>query len=161
MSVLAKAAPSGFSLRWIISADLSGLMPMSELCPALEWSAEDFRECFRSVDTIGKVVTVDGSPVGFLVYKLDHQLHEVFIKNIAVRPEWQRRGAGMTLLRSLDTKLSQSYERITAIVPETDLPALYLFRDAGFRAVRVLRDWFDTEDAYVMQKTRKDMVLEE
>jgi ribosomal protein S18 acetylase RimI-like enzyme len=135
---------------------MPSLMPLAELCPALEWSAEDFRECFRSVDTIGKVVTVDGGPIGFVVYKLDHQMQEVFLKNIAVRAEWQRRGAGRALIRSLDSKLSQSYERITAIVPESNLPGLYLLRDCGYLAVRVLRGWFGDEDAYVMQKTRVD-----
>lgn len=153
MSVLTKA-PSSFSLRWIVAADLPSLLPMIDLCPTLEWTAEDFRECFRSVDTIGKVVAVDGSAVGFIVYKLDHQLQEVFIKNIAVRSEWQRRGAGRVLIRSLDSKLSQSYARITAIVPESNLAALYLLRDSGYKATRVLRDWFSDEDAYVMQKGR-------
>ena len=66
MSSLTKAAPSSYSLRWIISADLPSLLPLADLCPTLEWSTEDFRECFRSVDTIGKVVSVDGSPIGFV-----------------------------------------------------------------------------------------------
>jgi ribosomal protein S18 acetylase RimI-like enzyme len=156
MSSLTKAAPSSYSLRWIISADLPTLQPLADLCPELEWSAEDFRECFRSVDTIGKVVSVDGAPIGFVVYKLDHDMKEVFIKNVSVRPEWQRRGAGRTLIESLDAKLNQTYERITSIVPESNLPTLYLLRECGYRAVRVLRGWFGDEDAYLMQKTRDD-----
>jgi ribosomal protein S18 acetylase RimI-like enzyme len=155
MSVLTKA-PSSFSLRWIVAADLPALLPLVNLCPTLEWTAEDFRECFRSLDTIGKVVTVDGTAVGFVIYKLDQSLQEVFIKHIAVRPEWQRCGAGRTLIRSLDPKLSQAYEQITAIVPESNLAALYLLRDCGYKARRVLRDWFSDEDAYLMQKTRAE-----
>jgi ribosomal protein S18 acetylase RimI-like enzyme len=157
MSSLTKAAPSSYSLRWIISADLPSLLPLADLCPTLEWSTEDFRECFRSVDTIGKVVSVDGSPIGFVVYKLDHDMKEVFIKYVAVRPEWQRRGAGRTLIESLDSKLNQTYAYITAIVPEGNLPALYLLRDCGYRAIRVLRGWFGDEDAYVMQKGREEV----
>lgn len=159
MNTLSKAAPASYSLRWIISGDMPNLMPLTDLCPALDWTAEDFRECFRSVDTIGKVITVDGCAVGFLVYKLDHQLHEVFIKNVAVQPEWQHRGAGKALISSLDSKLNKTYERISAIVPESNLTMLYLLRSCGYKAVRVLREWFDSEDAYVMQKTRTDASL--
>jgi ribosomal-protein-alanine N-acetyltransferase len=154
MSVL--TAPTTYSLRWIISSDVPDLAPLAEQCQALQWSNDDFRECFRSVDTIGKVAEVDGAIAGFLVYKLDHDLHEVFVKNVAVAPAWQRHGVGRALIRSLDSKLSQSYARISAIVPESNLPALYLLRDAGYRAVRILRNWFDDQDAYLMQKGRDE-----
>jgi ribosomal-protein-alanine N-acetyltransferase len=153
MSVLTSPAAA---LRWIISADVPALLPLAEQCAALQWSKEDFRECFRSVDTIGKVAEVDGAVAGFMVYKLDHDLREVFIKHLAVAPAWQRHGVGRALVQSLDDKLRQSYARVSAIVPESDLAALYLLRDAGYRAVRVLRNWFDDQDAYLMQKGRDE-----
>ncbi len=154
MSILTPTLESGLTLRWIISSDLPALETLAYQCPALQWSEDDFRECFRSVDTIGKLAEADGAAVGFLIYKLDHDLHEVFIKNVAVAPDWQRKGVGRMLVRSLDAKLAQSYERISALVPETDLAAQLLLRDAGYKATRVLRRWYDEEDAYLMQKTR-------
>lgn len=154
MNLVSPILESGVTLRWIISADLQALEPLACQCSALQWTLDDFRECFRSVDTIGKIAEVEGIAAGFLIYKLDHDLHEVFIKNLAVGPEWQRKGVGRLLVQSLDTKLSQTYERISALVPETDVAVQFLLRDAGYKALRVLRRWFDEEDAYLMQKTR-------
>ena len=154
MSILTPSVGTGLIIRWIISSDLAVLEPLAYQCAALQWTEEDFRECFRSVDTLGKIAEVDGTAVGFLVYKLDHDLHEVFLKNVAVDPEWQRKGIGRALVRSLDAKLSQAYERISGLVPETDMSAQHLLRDAGYKATRVLRRWFNEEDAYLMQKTR-------
>lgn len=154
MSILTPTVETGLSLRWIISSDLPTLEPLAYQCPALQWSEEDFRECFRSVDTIGKIAEMDGTAVGFLIYKLDHDLREVFIKNVAVAPEWHRKGVGRVLVQSLDAKLAQAYERISALVPETDLAAQLLLRDVDYQATRVFRRWYGEEDAYLMQKSR-------
>ena len=107
----------------------------------------------RSIPS-AKLLKWDGRAVGFLIYKLDHGLHEVFIKNMAVSPDCRRIGIGRTLVQSLDAKLAQSYDRISAIIPETDVPVQFLLRNLGYKAVRVLRRWFDEEDAYLMQKAR-------
>jgi ribosomal protein S18 acetylase RimI-like enzyme len=155
-TLITRPMAPAFTLRWMLASDLAAVTPLADQCATLEWSGEDFRECFRSVDTIGKVVEADGRVLGFLIYKLDHDLREVFIKHIAVDPEWQRHGAGRMLLRSLDRKLHQAYDRITALVPESNFGALYLLRDAGYKAARVMRGWFGDEDAYVMQKTRNE-----
>jgi ribosomal protein S18 acetylase RimI-like enzyme len=154
MSILTPTRKTELTLRWIVSSDLSALRPLAYQCSALQWSEDDFRECFRSVDTIGKIAEMDGATVGFLIYKLDHDLHEVFIKNVAVAAEWQRKGIGRALIQSLDTKLAQAYERVSALVPETDTAAQFLLRDAGYKATRVFRRWYGEEDAYLMQKTR-------
>ena len=126
MSILTPTVKTGLTLRWIISSDLPALEPLAYQCPALQWNEDDFRECFRSVDTIGKIAEMDGRAVGFLIYKLDHGLHEVFIKNMAVSPDCRRIGIGRTLVQSLDAKLAQSYDRISAIIPETDVPVEFL-----------------------------------
>ena len=74
------------------------------------------------------------------------------IENIAVAPAWQRRGVGRSLIQSLDAKLAQGYDLIAVWVPETCLALQLLLREAGFRAVRVMRHWFEDEDAYLMEK---------
>ena len=58
------------------------------------------------------------------------------------------------LIEKLVSKLSsQRRTRITLEVRETNLPAQLFFSTSGFRAVSVLRDFYDdtTEDAYLMK----------
>jgi ribosomal protein S18 acetylase RimI-like enzyme len=152
MSILSEPVVQAASLRWLITADLPAVLEIAEECLGPEWDGEDFQECFRSIDTIGKVVEVEGQVVGFLIYQLDRDTHEVVIKTVAVAPEWRRRGVGRGIIGSLDRKLRQGYERICAMVPESNLPAQLLLRDAGYRAVRVHRRWYGDEDGYQMEK---------
>ncbi len=58
------------------------------------------------------------------------------------------------MVRKLIGKLSsQRRTRILLEVRETNLAAQLFFRDSGFRAVSVLRDYYEDtpEDAYLMQ----------
>jgi ribosomal protein S18 acetylase RimI-like enzyme len=152
MSILSEPFVQSASLRWLITNDLPAVLQIAEDCVGPEWRSEDLQECFRSIDTIGKVVEVEGQVVGFLIYQLDRDAHEVIVKMVAVAPVWRRHGVGRGVIRSLDRKLTQGYERISAMVPESNLPMQLLLRDAGFRAVRVHRRWYGDEDAYLMQK---------
>ncbi len=152
MSTLFQPATYPATLRWLITADLPQVLQLAEDFPGLPWGAEDFQECFRSLDTIGKVVEVDGAVIGFLIYQLDREEREVIVRCLAVAPAWQRHGVGLSMVHSLEKKLDQGYERVSALVPETNLPLQLLLRGAGFRAVRVLRRYYDEEDAYLMEK---------
>lgn len=156
MSTLFQAPTCPATLRWLITADLPQVEQLADDCSGLPWGPEDFQDCFRSLDTIGKVVEVDGAVIGFLVYQLDRDEREVVVRCLAVAPAWQRRGVGISMIRSLEKKLAQGYERISILVPETNLALQLLLRGAGFRAVRVLRRYFDEEDAYLMEKGAGD-----
>ena len=96
--------------------------------------------------------TADGSVGGFVVYELLKTRLQVL--NLAVRPDLRRRGIGRALVARLATKLThQRRSRIMLEVRESNLAAqLFLLRQ-GFRAVNVLRDFYDQtcEDAYVFQ----------
>jgi ribosomal-protein-alanine N-acetyltransferase len=87
-----------------------------------------------------------------MIYELHKsQLH---VLNFAVRPDVRRRGVGTQMINKLIGKLSQQRRnRVVLEIRETNLAAQLFFRQASFRAVSVLRDYYDdtTEDAYVMQ----------
>jgi ribosomal-protein-alanine N-acetyltransferase len=87
-----------------------------------------------------------------MIYELHrNRLH---ILNFAVAAEFRRRGVGRQMVEKLIGKLSsQRRNRIMLEVRETNLAAQLFFRDLGFRAVSVLRDFYvdTTEDAYLMQ----------
>jgi ribosomal-protein-alanine N-acetyltransferase len=116
------------------------------------WTEEDFIRCLRQRNCIGMVAEYDERVVGFMIYELHkNRLH---ILNFAVCPDFQRQGVGTSMVRKLIGKLSpQRRNRILLEIRETNLSAQLFFRDAGFRAISVLRDFYDdtTEDAYLMQ----------
>jgi [ribosomal protein S18]-alanine N-acetyltransferase len=76
------------------------------------------------------------------------------VLNFAVHPKYRRRGIGGQMLHKLVSKLSPDRRnRIMLEVRETNLGAQLFFKAQSFRAVSVLRDFYEdtTEDAYLMQ----------
>ena len=116
------------------------------------WSEEDFIRCLRQRNCIGMVAEHEERVVGFMIYELHKtRLH---VLNFAVHPDFRRRGVGEAMVQKLISKLSQQRRnRILLEVRETNLAAQLFFRTAGFRAISVLRDFYEdtTEDAYLMQ----------
>jgi ribosomal-protein-alanine N-acetyltransferase len=85
-----------------------------------------------------------------------YELHKtrLHVLNFAVAHKLRRRGVGRQMLGKLVGKLSfQRRTRVLLEVRETNLAAQLFFKTEGFRAVSVLRDFYDdtTEDAYLMQ----------
>jgi ribosomal-protein-alanine N-acetyltransferase len=76
------------------------------------------------------------------------------VLNFAVAPHYRRHGVGEQMVSKLTGKLSQQRRsRLLLEVRETNLDAQLFFRSLGFRAVSVLRGFYEDtpEDAYVMQ----------
>jgi ribosomal-protein-alanine N-acetyltransferase len=90
--------------------------------------------------------------VGFMIYELHKaKLH---ILNFAVHPESRRGGVGAQMVAKLISKLSSHRRtRITLEVRETNLTAQLFFKAQEFKAVRVLRSFYEDsgEDAFLMQ----------
>src|SRR5262249_52846052 len=100
--------------------------------------------------------------VGFMIYELHKaKLH---ILNFAVHPTCRRSRVGTQMVAKLISKLSSHRRtRITLEVRETNLGAQLFFRQQGFRAVRVLRSYYEDsgEDAFLMQYRLADDTGEE
>ncbi len=85
-----------------------------------------------------------------------YELHKtrLHVLNFAVAKEYRRHGVGRQMIAKLTGKLSQQRRsRLLLEVRETNLEAQLFFRSLGFRAVSVLRGFYEDtpEDAYVMQ----------
>lgn len=142
----------GVHIRWMIRRDMPEVLDIETGCFEFPWSEEDFIRCLRQRNCIGMVAEYDERVVGFMIYELHkNQLH---ILNFAVSAGFRRRGVGEQMVGKLVSKLShQRRNRILLEVRETNLAAQLFFRNIGFRAISVLRDFYDdtTEDAYLMQ----------
>jgi ribosomal-protein-alanine N-acetyltransferase len=139
-------------IRWMIRRDMPEVLDIERESFEFPWFEEDFIRCLRQRNCIGMVAEHAEHVVGFMIYELHKtRLH---ILNFAVAAGIRHRSVGTQMIDKLVGKLSsQRRTEITLEVRETNLGAQIFFRQSGFRATNVLRDFYDDspEDAYVMQ----------
>lgn len=139
-------------IRWMIRRDMAEVLAIEKAGFEFPWSEDDFIRCLRQRNCIGMVADVDDQVAGFMIYELHKtRLH---ILNFAVDPRFRRRGIGREMVNKLVGKLSQQRRtRVLLEVRETNLAAQLFFRSQNFRAVSVLREYYEDspEDAYLMQ----------
>ncbi|MEZ6071422.1 MAG: ribosomal protein S18-alanine N-acetyltransferase [Pirellulales bacterium] len=139
-------------IRWMIRRDLPEVLDIEADSFEFPWFEDDFVRCLQQRNCIGMVAEVDGRVVGFMIYELHKsRLH---ILNFSVAPQYRRRGIGRQMVDKLVGKLSHRRRtRITLEIRETNLGAQLFFRECSFRAVSVVRNFYEDtpEDAYVMQ----------
>ncbi len=139
-------------IRWMIRRDMPEVLAIEEQSFEFPWSEDDFVRCLRQRNCIGMVAEHNERVIGFMIYELHKtRLH---ILNFAVDQQLRRRRVGSQMVKKLSGKLSpQRRSRIMLEIRETNLPAQLFFRALGFRAVSVLRGFYDDtpEDAYLMQ----------
>jgi [ribosomal protein S18]-alanine N-acetyltransferase len=139
-------------IRWMIRRDMPMVLAIEDASFEFPWSEEEFIRCLRQRNCIGMVAELNDEVVGFMIYELHkNRLH---LLNFAVNPNIRRSCVGTAMMDKLIGKLSSDRRnRILLEVRETNLDAQLFFRRLGFRAISVLRDFYEdtTEDAYLMQ----------
>jgi ribosomal-protein-alanine N-acetyltransferase len=144
----------GVHIRWMIRRDMPEVLEIERQAFEFPWSDEDFTRCLRQRNCIGMVAEIADSVVAFMIYELHRsRLH---VLNFAVSRSHRRLGVGTQMMEKLVGKLTpERRSQIALEVRETNLPAQLFFRALGFRAVTVLKDFYQdtTEDAYLMQYT--------
>ncbi len=139
-------------IRWLIRRDMHEVLEIENSSFEFPWCEEDFLRALQQRNCIGMVAEHDDRVVGFMIYELHKtQLH---VLNFAVNTRFRRQGIGSQMFAKLSGKLSpQRRTRITLEVRETNLAAQLFFRTSGFRAVSVLRNFYEDtpEDAYIME----------
>jgi len=139
-------------IRWMFKRDMPQVLEIEAESFEFPWSEDDFHRCLRQRNCVGMVADWDGEILGYMIYEL--QKNGLHLLNFAVAPRCRRRGVGRQMAARLIAKLApQRRTRITLEVRETNLTAQLFFRALGFRAVSVLRGFYEDtpEDAYVMQ----------
>lgn len=139
-------------IRWMIRRDMPEVLGIEAESFEFPWLEEDFIRCLKQRNCIGMVAEHDDRVVGFMIYELNKT--RIHVLNFAVAAGERRLGVGTQMIAKLIGKLSvQRRSRITLEVRETNLAAQLFFRENGFRAVSVLRSFYDDtpEDAYLMQ----------
>lgn len=140
-------------IRWMIRRDMPSVLDIEEKSFEFHWCEEEFIRCLCQRTCIGMVAELpDETIAGFMIYEL-HK-NRIHLLNLAVHPSFRRLGVGLAIIDKLVSKLSKDRRnRIMLEVRESNLPAQLFLKSSGFRAVQILRDFYDdtTEDAFVME----------
>jgi [ribosomal protein S18]-alanine N-acetyltransferase len=139
-------------IRWMIRRDMADVLQTEVASFEYAWTEDDFLRCLRQRNCIGMVAEVNDRVVGFMIYELHkNKLH---VLNFAVAPQFRKRGIGTSMVAKLFGKLSSHRRgKITLAVRERNLAAQLFFRKQDFKAVRVLRNYYEDsgEDAFLME----------
>ena len=136
-------------IRWMIRRDMPEVLAIEHASFEYPWCEEEFLRVLRQRNCIGMVAEFGERVVGFMIYELHKAKLQVL--NFAVAPEFRRQGVGRQMMVKLVGKLSSHRRtRITLEVRETNLVAQLFFRKQEFKAVRVLRAFYEDtgEDAF-------------
>ena len=132
-------------------AHLSGAAAIEKACFADPWSANSLELLTREGIGVGFLCT-DGDRVvayGGMICAVD----EGQITNIAVLPEYRRRGMGDALVRALLRYAKDEHlDTVTLEVRASNAAAIALYRRLGFREVGRRKAFYSkpTEDALIM-----------
>lgn len=116
------------------------------------WTEDDFRGRLRCRNCIGMVVEVEDKVNGYMVYELHEK--RIHVLNFVVHPNARHCGIGTMMVTKLISKLSSHRrQKITLALRESNLIAQVFFRNRGFKATRILRNYYEDsgEDAFYME----------
>jgi ribosomal-protein-alanine N-acetyltransferase len=140
----------GVHVRWAIRADLPAMLAIEAASFEERWTAADFDTCFLNHSTVLLVAVRRGEVLGFTVYQLRDRRLELL--NLAVRPDHRRTGVGGALVDRLLYKLSQHRRaKLALTVGEWNLTAQVFFRQMGFIATGIRRDYHPQGRGYRME----------
>lgn len=145
-------------LRWMTENDLDEVYEMEQNCSPAPWGALEFANVLMHSNFYGMVVEHRSQLIGYVIYEmLDESIR---ILNIAVLPEFRRKGVGSQMVARLACHLTRSIRKeLTLNVRESNLSAQVFFRSLGFKAVNICRAANSKEeDLYVMRYRHRSRI---
>ena len=137
--------------RYYKKEDLEDISKIEQLSINPPWSFKalcEFSECSTSKIL---VASYDKCVFGYITYSV--VLDEIQIANVAVHPDNRRCGIAKNLLKSLyANSKTNGISVITLEVRESNLPAINLYTQLGYREVGRCKNYYKspTEDAILM-----------
>lgn len=144
-----------FDLRRMRPADLPQVLSIERQSFSNPWPATTFLGEIQNIGLSHPMVAAarpDGGIVGYVLYWLVGD--EMQVNNMAVHPDWRRRGLGERILRAaLDEARQRGAATAVLEVRESNQAARTLYeRKLGFGFLAVREDYYTnpTEDAVVL-----------
>ncbi len=132
-------------------AHLDEVLEIERLGFKTPWSKFAFIHEIQFDKSVFKVVKVGGRVVGYGGFWL--VLDEAHISNIAVHPDYRRRGLGrMLLIHLLEEAVSRGASKASLEVRRSNAAAQEIYGGFGFRVVGVRKHYYsdENEDALIM-----------
>ena len=133
---------------------LDEVAELERICFSAPWSRNMLaEELDNALSAFLVALDGDGKVVGYAGVQVI--LDEGYITNVAVRPEWRRRGvAGKLLQVCLDFAQANRLAFLTLEVRESNYGAIALYGSRGFRSVGRRRNYYEhpREDAVIMTR---------
>ena len=133
---------------------LDEVAELERICFSAPWSRNMLaEELDNALSAFLVALDGDGKVVGYA--GLQVILDEGYITNVAVRPEWRRRGvAGKLLQVFLDFAQANRLAFLTLEVRASNYGAIALYGSRGFRSVGRRRNYYEhpREDAVIMTR---------
>ena len=143
-----------FRIVPMTAARLPQVAALEQVCfPADPWSENLFRAALENPGAAVLLAEEDGAVLGYAV--LSAMLDEGNLDNIAVAPEYRRRGVADALLGALTGFGRECLALLTLEVRASNAPAIALNEKHGFRPVGRRRNYYSDprEDAVLMTLT--------
>ena len=143
-----------FRIVPMTAARLPQVAALEQVCfPADPWSENLFRAALENPGAAVLLAEEDGAVLGYAV--LSAVLDEGNLDNIAVAPEYRRRGLADALLGALTGFGRECLALLTLEVRASNAPAIALYEKHGFRPVGRRRNYYSDprEDAVLMTLT--------
>ena len=142
------------TIRPMTEKDIDAVLQVEEACFTICWTRSDFeRELTQNAMAIYFVALEEEQVIGYA--GMWHVVKEGQETNIAVLPEYRRKGVGAQLLTQLiETAKEKEMIGITLEVKISNYPAQQLYTKYGFRPEGFRKNYYqDThEDAIIMWK---------
>ncbi len=139
-------------IRPVSLADVPAIAELEQLCFSDPWTAAGIRETIQYETARTFVAQESGLIVGYVMARISGSEGEIL--DLAVRPEWRRRGIARRLLEALWGVLqSDGVREIYLEVRESNRAAIELYRAHGFRPVGLRPRYYRNppEDALVLR----------
>ena len=138
-------------MRSMTEKDIASVVTIEKTSFSLPWSETSFiKELYRE-RSIPKVAELDGAVIGYVCF--DYVLDEGHILNLAVHPDYRRRGIATVLVKNALEELKLKGCRFVYLeVRASNLTAIMIYRRLGFTVVGERKKYYvgPVEDAAIM-----------
>jgi len=135
--------------------DFPALIDIEDKAHHYPWPDATLHWAITQKCSFTRVLELQQTIIGFAIFEC--VLDEASLLNIAIDPDWQKRGIGRQLLETCIAELGGKATRVLLEVRASNHNALRLYLSMGFAEIGIRKDYYPTftgrEHAHMMELT--------